>query len=352
MYESVYTNETLKIFTDLLSVPAPTGREEMMAAKIMDYAKKFGYEPEMDYSGNVLVRVSGNGKSTRMAMTASHIDEIGLVVTNIEKDGKLRVHKLGGTLPWKIGERPVMILTDKRDYITGLVSFGAGHTMVGQNTVDWNMVHVETGLTAEKLKERGVRVGSVAVPLREHVGPIVFGDEEDPLIAAWTYDDRMGCAFQLSVLKAMKDEGVMPNCNWIFAFTKQEEVKGNGIKPLTFTEKPDVLVSIDGGAIFHGSDLTLDGGCAVITKDKLADYSFDVILAIQKAADAVGQSLQYVVTDAAYTDSSLALQAGTVKRIGHFGYTKANSHGFELIKASMLKQYFELFYSFVKTFVP
>ena len=99
MYEKVYANETLKIFTDLLSVPSPTGREELLAAKIMEYADKFGYKGEQDYTGNVVVRVKGNGKSDRVTMTSSHIDEIGLVVTNIEKDGKLRVHKLGGTLP-------------------------------------------------------------------------------------------------------------------------------------------------------------------------------------------------------------------------------------------------------------
>lgn len=44
--------------------------------------------------------------------------------------------------------------------------------------------------------------------------------------------------------------------------------------------------------------------------------------------------------------------SGTGGRIGYFGYTKTNSHGLELMKASMLKQYFDLFYSFVKTFVP
>jgi len=234
----------------------------------------------------------------------------------------------------------------------GVVSFGAGHTMVGMNTVDWSMVRVETGFSVEQLKEKGVRVGSVAVPIREHVGPVVFGDEENPMIGAWTYDDRMGCAFQLSILKAMKEDGVQPNCDWIFAFAKQEEVKGNGIKPLTIHEKPDVLIAVDEGAIFHGSDMTMDGGCGVMTKDKLADYSFDVILGIQAAAKAVGQNLQYVVTDAAYTDASLALQSGGVKRIGHFGFTKANSHGFELMRYSMLSQYFDLFYSFVKTFIP
>ena len=128
MYEKVFSNETLKIFTDLISVPAPTGREELVAERIMKYADGWGYKSEQDYAGNVVVRVKGSGKSKRTTMTATHMDEIGLVETGIETDGRLRVHKLGGMLPWKIGERPVEILTDRRDMITGVVSSGAGHS--------------------------------------------------------------------------------------------------------------------------------------------------------------------------------------------------------------------------------
>ena len=352
MYEKVFNNETFNIFTDLISVPSPTAREELVAEKIHAYIDGWGYNSEQDYAGNVLVRVSGSGKSDKLVMTASHMDEIGLVVTGINPDGTLRVHKLGGMLPWKIGERPVEILTDKRDSITGVVSFGTGHSQVGRTEITWDQVKIITGLTPEQLNERGVRVGSPAVPAREFRGPTVFGDEGDPMIGAVNYDDRMGCAFQLSILKAMKEDGVKPNCDWIFAFPKQEEVKGNGIKPLTLREKPDVLIGIDGGPIFPDSDTTWDGGCVVITKDKLADYSFDVILAIQEAARAVGQDLQYCVTDVAYTDASLALQSGGPLKIGYFGYTADGAHGYELMKYSMLKQYFDLFYSFIKTYIP
>jgi putative aminopeptidase FrvX len=96
----------------------------------------------------------------------------------------------------------------------------------------------------------------------------------------------------------------------VFAFTKQEEVKGNGVKPLTVRMLPDVLISIDGGAIYKGSDLKIDGGVVAVTKDKLADYSFEVILALKEAAKAAGQKIQFTITDVAYTDASLALQSG------------------------------------------
>jgi putative aminopeptidase FrvX len=349
MYENVYKNETLKIFMDLLSVPSPTGRENLVAEKIMKFADGLGYKSEQDYAGNVVVRVKGNGKSKRTTMTVVHMDEIGLVITGIEKDGSLRVHKLGGMLPWKIGERPVDILTDKGDTVPALTSFGAGHSQVGKNEITWDRISIMTGLTPEQLKERGVRVGSVAVPVREFCGPFVFGDEKDPTVGAWIFDNRLGCAFQLSVLKAMKADGVIPNCDWIFAFVKQEEVKGNGIKPLVVRELPDVLVAVDGG---HGPHITLDDGPVIGSKDSLADFSLDVIIALQEAAKAVGLEPEYSVTDVAYNDASLAMQSGGPLKIGKIGYTKDNSHGFEVVKFSMFKKFLDFFYSFVKTYNP
>ena len=352
MYEKVFENTTYQIFTDLLSVPNPTAREHLVAEKIIGYAKEWGYQPEQDYSGNVVVRVKGNGKSERVVMTSSHMDEIGLVITGINKDGTLRIHKLGGTLPWKIGERPVEILTDKGTTIVGITSFGAGHSQVGRNEVSWDQLVITTGYTPEQLKELGVRVGSVAVPAMNFRGPTVFGHPDDPMIGAWVYDDRMGCAFQLTVLKLLKEKKLQPNCDWTFAFSKQEEVKGNGIKQLTVREQPDVLIAVDGGPFFHGQDVTWEGGPVIFTKDKLADYSLDVILAFQAAAKDAGTELQYTVTDVAYTDASLALQSGGPLQIGYMGYTKGNSHGYELMKYSMLNTYLDLFLSLIKTYVP
>lgn len=352
MYEKATANESMKIFTELLTVPSPTGREELVAAKILEIAARWRYQGEQDYAGNVVIRVKGSGKSKRVTMFSAHMDEIGLVVTRIEPDGRLCVHKLGGTLPWKLGERPIEILTDKRDTIIGVASFGAGHSQVGMTSVDWSNMRVITGLTVEQLKEKGVRVGSVAVLPRSHVGPVLFGAEEDPMIAAWTFDDRMGCANLLRVLKTMKEEDFVPNCDMTFAFTKQEEVKGNGIKPLVIRELPDVLICVDGGTPFPGSGISADAGPVCLTKDKLADYSFEVILAIKEAAKAVGQELQFGVTDVAYTDASLALQSGGPLRVGHVGFVRENSHGYEVLRYSMLDKFFNVLYSFVKTFVP
>ena len=41
MYEKVTANESLKLFTELLSVPSPTGREELVASKILEIATRW-----------------------------------------------------------------------------------------------------------------------------------------------------------------------------------------------------------------------------------------------------------------------------------------------------------------------
>ncbi|MCP4363054.1 MAG: hypothetical protein GY796_34050 [Chloroflexi bacterium] len=63
-------------------------------------------------------------------------------------------------------------------------------------------------LLPAQLKAAGVRPGSTAVPTRERRGPVLFGDPADPLVAAWTFDDRMGVVALLRLLAQVKEEGI------------------------------------------------------------------------------------------------------------------------------------------------
>ncbi|MDE2798397.1 MAG: hypothetical protein OXI94_06970, partial [Gemmatimonadota bacterium] len=47
------------LLSDLLRVPAPSGREELMARVIMDRIADLGHAPKRDQQGNVWVEVPG-----------------------------------------------------------------------------------------------------------------------------------------------------------------------------------------------------------------------------------------------------------------------------------------------------
>ena len=196
-------NRALELFEELLAAPAPSGREERIARIVCAKLDEMGYARRR-LAKNILVSVDGQGDGPTCCISA-HMDEIGLVVTAIEPAGSLRVDRSGGLMPWKIGEGPVEVLGDSASVI-GVLSMGSTHTANGADGVTWADVRVITGLSSDQLAEAGVRPGSTGTVTRDRRGPVIFGDPADPLVGAWTFDDRMGVVALLRLLETMKKE--------------------------------------------------------------------------------------------------------------------------------------------------
>ena len=182
-----------------------------------------------------------------------------MLVTRIEPDGKLQVTRSGGLHPWKLGEGSVDIFGDK-DTLQGVLSMGSTHTPGAANqSITWETVRVITGLEPFALKAAGIRTGTPILPTRERRGPVTFGPVDDPLVGAWTFDDRMGCVALLRLLEAIRKAGIVPYHPTIIAFTTREETGGHGAKYLVRSLDPAVFVSVDGSPMPPGSPLELDG---------------------------------------------------------------------------------------------
>jgi putative aminopeptidase FrvX len=344
----------LQLFSDLL-VAAPSGREDQLAALVCQKLTDLDIVHEQDGMGNVLVRLEGRvakrpSPQAPLVMIAAHMDEIGLVVTQINPDGSLQVNKTGGLMPWKLGEGPVEILGDQ-EAIIGVLSMGSTHTAnAAKQAITWADVTVLTGLTPAQLKAAGVRPGSTGVPTRERRGPVLFGDPADPLVGAWTFDDRMGVVALLRLLEWVKMEEIRPFHPTIIAFTVSEEVGGHGAKSLAMREQPEIFISIDGAPMPPGTTLELDGRPAIWSKDRLAHYDQPLLQAFCQAALAAGTELQPVVYESAASDASLVSYAGGAQRIACMGQVRANSHGYEVARLSVFDNMLKTLLQFVKGF--
>ncbi|MAT99067.1 MAG: hypothetical protein CL608_18125 [Anaerolineaceae bacterium] len=339
----------LQLFSELL-VASPSGREAALAAIVRQKLTEWDIAHEQDGMGNVIVRLNGRSPQAPLIMFAAHMDEIGLVVTKINNDGSLQVNRTGGLHPWKLGEGPVEILGD-RETIVGVLSMGSTHTANAANqAVTWNDVCVLTGLSPEQLKAAGVRPGSTGVPTRERRGPVLFGDPADPMVAAWTFDDRMGMVALLRLLARLKEEGIRPSHPTIIAFTVSEEVGGHGAKSLAMREQPEIFISVDGAPIPPGTPLELDGRPAIWSKDRLGHYDQPLLQALCQAALDAGTELQPVVYQSAASDASLVFYAGGAQRIACMGQVRANSHGFEVARLSVFDHMLETLVQFVRGF--
>jgi putative aminopeptidase FrvX len=337
----------LRLFSDLLAVPAPSGREHALAKVVRTQLDSLGYRHSTDASGNVLVRLPGAGADGPLVCFAAHMDEIGMVVTKIEADGSLRVDRSGGLYPWKLGEGPVEILGD-HDSVTGILAMGSTHTAgAGDRAITWPDVRILTGLTLADLSAAGIRPGSTAVPARSVCGPHLFGTPQDPLVAAWTFDDRMGVVALLRLLETLRQSQLQPRCPTLVAFTVQEETGGHGAKVVANREHPDAFIAIDGCPIPPGAPLELDGRPGIWSKDRLAHYDQCLLQDLQQAAQAAGTELQPVVYDNAASDASLVYSAGSVHRVACFGHVRENSHGYEVSRLAVFDNVLHTLVQFV-----
>jgi len=328
------SHPALSLFSELL-VAAPSGREERVAAIVRARLDGLGIAHESDGSGNILVRLAGRNADGPRTCYAAHMDEIGMVVTRMEANGDLRVDRSGGLYPWKLGEGPVEIVSDGEPVI-GVLSFGSTHGgSLGEKAIGWGDCRVITGLSPVQLKAAGVRPGSTAVPVRAMRGPVLFGPASDPLVAAWTFDDRMGVVALLRLLEQLQQEKLTPQNPTLIAFTVHEEGGGQGAQLVAARERPEIFIAIDGCPIPAGAPLALDGRPGIWSKDRLTHYDQPLLRQLMAAAVRGGTELQPVVYDGAASDASLVRANGSAARIACFGHVRENSHGYEVSRLAV-----------------
>jgi putative aminopeptidase FrvX len=336
----------------LLAIPSPPGREERMAAAIRERLKELGYAPETDPAGNVTVRLPGRDPSAGGLVLAAHLDEIALVVTGIDADGSLQVTRSGQLWPYKIGETAVDIIGDGEP-VPGIVSMGSGHgTEAASRVVSWSDVRVLTGLTPRQLAERGVRIGSSAVPAAGSRGPLLLGDAADPMIAAWTLDDRGGLCVLLRLLEKLNRGRVIPYRPTVVAFTVHEEGGCHGAKLLAHRERPEIFLAVDGCPVRPGMQVTVDDRPAIWSMDAKAQYDQRLVRSLLESGRAVGVECQTVILEGAYSDASSVYDVGAAPRVGIIGHPRHNSHGFECARLGVFENVARVLEQFVQQEIP
>ncbi|HWL51667.1 MAG TPA: M20/M25/M40 family metallo-hydrolase [Chthoniobacteraceae bacterium] len=351
-FSAAADHPAVSLLARLLEIPSPPGREQATAAFLQEQIRALGFEPGTDGTGNVIVPVvpttqPGDG----LTVLAAHMDEIALVVSRIEPDGRLRVVRSGGLFPFKLGERMVEILGDEGS-IQGVVSSGTGHVSKeaspqSDRAVSWHSYWITTGLSKEELAEKGIHPGAAVVPIRDGRGPYLIGSPSDPLLAAWTFDDRMGVVTLLRLLEAISRNEIVPTRPLTIAFTVHEEGGAHGAKYLNHALRPSVFVAVDGCPLAPEADLTLKGGPVIWAKDLKANYSFPLIRRFQAAADRAGLPLQRAVLEHAWSDASASYDVGAVPQMMVAGYVRENSHGFEVARLHAFDELLDLLKSFL-----
>jgi len=225
-----------KLLQKLTETFSPSGYENEIRDVIRAEIRSLADEVRVDALGNLIAHkrsaparargksaVSGKGKRI---MIAAHMDEIGLIVSHVDRNGFVRFAPIGGVLGrYLLGGR-VRFLNGTRGLV-GYDRLEKYHEVPGVEKI-----FIDVGASSEK--DCPVKVGDVAAFDRS------FQDLGKRVIAK-SLDNRAGVLVAIETLRALRST---PN-DVYFVFTTQEEVGVRGAAVSAFGIEPEIAIAVD-----------------------------------------------------------------------------------------------------------
>lgn len=246
---------------ELSEIRGVSGNEVRVVTFLKEMIKELPVKPDSikeDHLGNLMCLRKGKD-STKTAVLMAHTDEVGLMVTRIEEDGRLLARPLGGVDTRVMLGKRVLIGDDD---IPAVISYKAIHNQKDplKSPPRWSDIKIDTGLGDKKTVEKRIQIGdTISFDTRF--------EEYDNRYVGKAFDDRAGCSMLLRMMHEMKET---PEHNIVFAFVVQEEtgLRGSGMVLKHF--HPDAVLVIEGTTAGDNPELKearwsthLDNGPAV-----------------------------------------------------------------------------------------
>jgi putative aminopeptidase FrvX len=219
----------------------PSGCEEEVRAVILESIRERIDEHRVDALGNLIAlrkaRKKPQKESPHRVMVAAHMDEVGLMITHIEKDGWLRFHPVGGIDPRVLLAKALVVGPQR---VRGVIGMKPIHLLEEEERKRVNQLrelYIDIGASDRSEAEQFAKVGDYAVFATQFALA-----KDSPLRAAKgkAFDDRAGC----TVLAGLLDDDYA--FDLYAAFTTQEEVGQRGARVAAYAIEPDVAFALEG----------------------------------------------------------------------------------------------------------
>lgn len=244
-------NFNSKLLKDLVQVYGPASNEKLVRDFIIKEIEKYVDDLKVDVLGNLIAHKKGDGKKV---MISSHMDQIGLMVIDIDKDGFLRFTNIGGISPY-------VTLSQKVIFENGTVGAIYSEPVDDISKLKLENMYIDIGAFSKEEAEKKVNIGDICI---YHNG----FDENENVVFTPYLDDRVGCFIAIEAIKDIKS----PKNDLYFVFSVQEEVGLRGAKTAAYNISPDIGIALDVTA--HGDTpkaktfaIGLNKGAAIKVKD-------------------------------------------------------------------------------------
>jgi putative aminopeptidase FrvX len=231
----------------LLDAPGPSGYEAAPARVWREEAATFADEVTHDVVGNSFARVKprNDAPNAPKVLLAGHIDEIGFVITHIDKEGFLWFSPLGG---WDdqvvVGQR--LRVAGQQGDVIGVIGKKAAHLLKDEDRRRPTRVDemwIDIGARDHDDAARRVDIGDAAVIDSR------FIELSRDICVARSMDNRVGAFVALESARLVTEKRGAAD---VYAVaTSQEEITFGGAYTASFSVAPTVAIAID---VTHATD--------------------------------------------------------------------------------------------------
>lgn len=225
-------NDLLKQLTEAVGV---SGAEKEVRLLIRDLIADHVDEWSVDTMGNLMATKRGTGQYDLRVLIDAHMDEVGLLITDIDSGGMLKFTNVGGFDDRALLGKVVQVGPDK---VPGVIGMRAIHLLKRgeyKKVVKMDAMRIDIGARNKDAAAAKVKVGDYAA----------FTTAYEELEGGRTaigkaFDNRAGCAALIELLR-----GDPYPFDLVAAFTVQEEVGLRGAKVAAFNAKADAALVLE-----------------------------------------------------------------------------------------------------------
>ncbi|SFE95567.1 Putative aminopeptidase FrvX [Alteribacillus iranensis] len=232
--------ETMSMFKTLTELPGAPGFEHEVRKFVRNELEKYSDKIIQDKLGSIFGVKKGEEKGPKV-MVAGHMDEVGFMVTSINKKGLIRFEPLGGWWSQVLLAQRVEVFTENGP-VVGVVGSTPPH-LLNENQrkkpMPLNKMYIDIGADDKEDAERiGIRPGQQILPICPFT-PMA----NDKKILAKAWDNRYGVGLAIELMKELQDQS-LPNVLYSGA-TVQEEVGLRGAATAAHMIQPDIFYALD-----------------------------------------------------------------------------------------------------------
>jgi putative aminopeptidase FrvX len=229
--------EIVPLLKRLSEASGVSGYEDEIRGIVQEAFAPYADELRTDALGNVIALKRGDGTEPRPTiMLATHMDEIGLVVSALE-DGFLHFQQVGG-----YDDRVLLgqeVVVHGRRHLSGIIGARPPHVLPPSernNPIPYDKLLIDVGLDEEELSGL-VRVGDLVTMKQELV------ELKGGLVSGKALDNRASVAAAAVCLEELSH--LRPTWDLYAVATSQEEVGLKGAITSSYDLHPDVGIAVD-----------------------------------------------------------------------------------------------------------